>query len=203
MTANGPRHERAEGQPATAGRARRCSAAPVSDRSFTFEDCRTRTWHASVVSSDVTCDDRRMRHRLSHAVLLWLAGCTPAADRQKVEIMNRIEHMIQLPVGASSLQSYARAYQFSSRTMVRATYFPAEEPFGYAFCDRIKGMGPEMSGDAAAVCPPPLGMRAGERRWFDDHVFLPGDCDGGCTQVNVEYDMTTGRITLVRCNGIG
>lgn len=117
--------------------------------------------------------------------------------------MNRIEHMIQLPVGAGSLQSYARAYHFSSRRKVRATYFRAAERSDYAYCGRILRMGPRLSGDAAAVCPPPIGMRAGERRWFDDHVFLPGVCDGGCIQVNIEYDVSTGRITLAQCNGFG
>lgn len=144
-----------------------------------------------------------MRHRLFLAAFLWLAGCISTGDRQKVEIMNRIEHMIQLPAGANPLQSYARVYQFSSRSEVRATYFRAAAPSDYAYCDRIIRMGPRSSGDAAAVCPPPIGMRAGERRWFDDHVFLPSVCDGGCIQVNIEYDVSTGRITLARCNGVG
>ncbi len=43
---------------------------------------------------------------------------------------------------------------------------------------------------------------AGRKRWFDDPADMPMIFDGGCTQVNVEYDLTTRKVVAVSCNGL-
>ena len=141
-----------------------------------------------------------MRHRLFHAALLWLAGCSPIEDRQRVELMDRIEHLIQLPVGAYPLNSYARAYKFSSQDQVRAFYFLPDLKYDQWFCDGAK-RGGRTNGQVALACPPPEGMKADERRWFGDDVYLPDVCDGGCGFIDVEYNLKSGAVVSVRCHG--
>jgi hypothetical protein len=43
---------------------------------------------------------------------------------------------------------------------------------------------------------------AGKRRWFRTPNDLPYISDGGCQQVNVQFDTASHRILAVACNGI-
>lgn len=45
-------------------------------------------------------------------------------------------------------------------------------------------------------------ISAARRRWFDDPVDMPMIHDGGCTQVNIEYDLTTRKVVAASCNGL-
>jgi hypothetical protein len=46
----------------------------------------------------------------------------------------------------------------------------------------------------------PEGGVAGKRRWLDDPEALPFMCDGGCGQINVEFDPVSRTVTAF-CNG--
>lgn len=43
---------------------------------------------------------------------------------------------------------------------------------------------------------------AARRRWFNDPADMPMIHDGGCMQVNIEYDPATHRVVAASCNGL-
>lgn len=133
----------------------------------------------------------------------------PAPDREA--LMRRIETKVQLPKGARPLGAYDRYYRWSAPGEVVAgfvlPYPPSNPDEGCTIVDS-KGERP---------CPPPTardretyrkamarfkGPR--ERVWVNGK-YLPSDgiSDGGCTVVNIRYNVALDRVTQLYCNGIG
>lgn len=48
-----------------------------------------------------------------------------------------------------------------------------------------------------------LSSNAGQRRWLEDYRKLPSILDGGCSIVNVRYDIAAKNIEAAFCNGLG
>ncbi|NML08267.1 hypothetical protein [Sphingomonas sp. G-3-2-10] len=139
-----------------------------------------------------------MRIWLWPLVAAILNGCAPSAIPARAALIDEIEKNVRLPPDASPLSHYARAYAYAPNRRVRAVYFQPDEPYP-EFCK----MALEHEQEGAQVslfCPPPKGMSAGERRWFDNYRFLPSAKDGGCSWITVELDLNT-RTIQVRCNG--
>lgn len=103
---------------------------------------------------------------------------TPPSNATSVEIReaalaNEIESQVAMPKGAGPLKDYSRFY--------------AEAPAGKIVGLYIRG----GSGD----------LPAGARRWvrFD---ALPGIDDGGCSVVNIVFDLATRKVEKAFCNGL-
>lgn len=124
--------------------------------------------------------------------------------------MNRIERVLVLPKGAKPLSAYGRNYALSGSDKVVATYlipFPSLDPsvgcevmledFNSRPCTKkeIRELDKSNADSVAAQAP------AGKRRWFASREGLPFINDGGCMQVNVEYDIPSQQITATFCNG--
>ena len=134
------------------------------------------------------------------AALALVAACTSAEQGQQNEIMEAIEREIQLPAEAAALDRYARAYKRASPTRIVAFYFIRYGKPNSFSCTAASENGPS-NGQILMRCPPPDGMAAGERRWLDDAMSLPGADDGGCDYVDVEYDLDTKSFVRVSCHG--
>ncbi len=114
--------------------------------------------------------------------------------------MDTVERQISLPRGSLPLRAYARAYAPLSKDRVSALYFrPMTE---FTSCREAKDGGP-TNGQIVLLCPPPDGIRAGERRWLNDSLLLPSVSDGGCAFIDVEFDTRAKRVVLARCHGEG
>jgi len=137
-----------------------------------------------------------MKRFLILAAALSMAACSSPEARRQADLMNKIEKEVRLPPGAEAIDSFARAYKFESPDRVVAFYFfPVDQPDQW-FCDGAK-KGGRTNGQIALACPPPDGMKAGERRWFGDDVSLPDRSDGGC---DIEYDVGSNTITFATCD---
>ena len=134
------------------------------------------------------------------AAILLIAGCTPAEQPQQAEIMDAIELDVQVPSGAPPLNRFARTYKYASSARVVAFYFVPDDKPDERFCSRIKEGGPQ-NGQVLLGCPPPEGMKAGERRWLNDDVSLPDVNDGGCNYIDVEYDLKSKSVIRADCHG--
>jgi len=132
--------------------------------------------------------------------ILCLSACSSPQERRQAEIMDRIEQQVKLPTGAEPLERYARTYAFKSRDRVSALYFLPDLANDEG-CRIAKGYGPKSAGAVARLCPPPDGMKAGERRWFKDAEALPIIFDGGCGNIDIEFDLKTGSVIFAHCNG--
>jgi hypothetical protein len=137
---------------------------------------------------------------LTVSAALFVVACASPEERRRAEIMNAIEKEIQLPQGAGEMTRYARTYKFASPDRVIGFYFVPDKDYDDWFCQGAK-KGGATNGQIALACPPPDGIAAGERRWFDADVHMPAVSDGGCNYVDVEYDMKTNRVTSARCHG--
>lgn len=115
--------------------------------------------------------------------------------------MGNIERQLKLPVGAEPLERYARTYAFKSPDRVSAVYYIPSAPVSDEACRIARGLGPEGAAAVARHCPPPEGMTAGERRWFKDADALPLIFDGGCGNIDVEFDLKTGSVIFAHCQG--
>lgn len=124
--------------------------------------------------------------------------------------MNAIEGIVVLPQGAEPLASYGRNYALSGPDKVVATYLLPSPSIDFSqeceviladFSSRpctksaIKAQVRLDAGRKAAETP------AGKRRWHQSAKALPRINDGGCMQVNVEYEISTRRVITVSCNG--
>jgi|GEM_PF-651760 len=96
----------------------------------------------------------------------------PAVDRPALAV--EIERTVVMPQRARPIDAYDRNYALTGVGTVVGRY------------------------QLATTRQPP----AGRKRWFDDPADMPMIFDGGCTQVNVEYDLTTRKVVAVLCNGL-
>lgn len=92
--------------------------------------------------------------------------------------MQRIEEQVKLPKGAERLEQYARYYATDGNRVV-ATYITLVDPANRYY-----------------------DLPAGQQRWLDDHRNLPAVSDGGCSIVNVIYDLKVGSAPEAFCNGV-
>lgn len=101
------------------------------------------------------------------------AAQAAGSEAEQVAIMDRIERDVRLPEGARPLAEYGRYYAWQSRE------------------DGIRKV--------VAVYfhePNPA------RHWVAETAF-PLIMDGGCELVSISFDVATGRIENVSCNGDG
>ena len=153
-----------------------------------------------------------MRPSAMILVLLLTASAAPYPSRRQHELMNDIERAIRLPEGAKPLSKYDRNYAFAGPDKVVAKYLMLSEATRYnKECDAIskKSSSERCTTENANRFVKFDGSKvgshtpAGKRRWFENAQSLPFIYDGGCMQVNVEYDIPTQRITEASCNGYG
>jgi len=124
--------------------------------------------------------------------------------------MNEIERAVVLSTGAKPLDAYGRNYAWDGQGKVVATYLePLSPPDRSIGCDVMlenfasrpcteKETAESTASEARSIATE---TRAGQRRWFSDPRKLPSISDGGCMQVNEEYDTATHRVLTVACNG--
>ena len=150
-----------------------------------------------------------MRKSATLIFLLLTAAAPAAPSRHQQALMDRIEQAVVLPKGAKPLSAYGRNYARSSVTKVVATYlipFPPIdasegcevmlESLGSRPCTK-KELEKSAKSDARNVAAQ---TPAGQRRWYKSTRELPFIADGGCTQVTVEYNITTHHV-VASCNG--
>ena len=135
-----------------------------------------------------------------------------AADRpsERQALTDEIERAITLPDGAQPLNAYGRNYAFDGQGKVVATYLipllntsldegceVMLDNFESRPCtqNEIRELADAGASMAASQTP------AGEVRWHDSPKSLHFINDGGCPQINVEYDVTARRVLAVECNG--
>ena len=128
-------------------------------------------------------------------------------------VMNLIERTIVLPKGANPFDAYARNYALSGLDKVVGVYIlpmpPADltKPGGCSmltlpdFETRPCTKAEIEEKSAADVRAFAAQTPAAKRRWHDDARALPGMSDGGCMQVNIEYDVARQQFLKVECNG--
>lgn len=106
------------------------------------------------------------------AALALLSACGPAAASDPEALMARIEAGVAMPRESYPLASYERAYAWD----------------------------PHAPGHSKVVAIYlHLGGRPG-RRWVAPDA-LPVVMDGGCGVVSLRYDIASGRIESIACNG--
>lgn len=96
----------------------------------------------------------------------------PTVDRSALAV--EIERAVVMPERARPIDAYDRNYALTGVGTVVGRY------------------------QLASARRPP----AGRRRWFDDPADIPMIFYGGCSQVNVEYNLATRRVVTVSCNGL-
>jgi hypothetical protein len=142
------------------------------------------------------------------ALLLLVA--VDSQDEQRVAVMDQIEATIALPPRAHPLSDYARYYAFAGPNKVRAVYlipFPPMNP--EATCSISDGKGDRECTaaeirrmhreDAKRIRSQ---LPAGGRIWFNNSHGLPLIMDGGCSVLDLEYDLASKHV-LVACHGVG
>jgi hypothetical protein len=147
-----------------------------------------------------------MKHSPLLSATLCVAACSQAPESRETAIMNEIEQAVVLPRDAKPLEKYGRNYAPAGGGKVLATYLipfpPLERSKG---CEVMENWASrpctEKEIEASDARTVEAQTPAGKRRWFNDPRSLPFINDGGCTQVSVEYNVTTHRILTVGCNG--
>jgi hypothetical protein len=129
-----------------------------------------------------------------------MAACSSVEERQQVGLMNTIESKVRFPPNAGKIERFARVYKFGSPGHVEAFYFVPDGQHDQWFCEEAKSGG-RTNGQVVLACPPPVGMKAGERRWFGEDVYLPNVNDGGCDFINVIYEISSQTVASATCNG--
>ena len=108
-------------------------------------------------------------------ILLISLALIAAADRPMTvaerSIVERIERQVTMPRGASSLQAYDRYYARENR----------EDGIEKVLAVFVRNGRPGQ-------------------HWVDQRE-LPLVLDGGCTVVSLAFDMASGRVEYVECNG--
>jgi hypothetical protein len=147
------------------------------------------------------------------ALALWLlaAAVSPSDAQQQQRLADEIERLVVLPPHARPLSVYGRNYARSGNEVVAVYLIPRSPVSAREGCEtmtkdfhsrpctkrEIQDLERSEALELRAQTP------AGVRRWYKTTNELPGVLDGGCMQVNVRYQISTRRILLVSCNGLG
>jgi hypothetical protein len=143
------------------------------------------------------CHHARMKWYIF--IVLALAGCEKQS--QETKMISVIESEIRLPARAHSLDAYSRIYAYAPDNKIVAIYLMPSKP-DQRLCEEEKEIERNSKGGGASqFCPPPKGLIAGEQRWIADYRMLPGAHDGGCSYVDVQYDLTSKSFMKVACHG--
>ena len=84
-----------------------------------------------------------MKPYLALSTMFLTAACTSPEQRRHVEIMDAIEHAVQIPPEAEPLSQFARTYKYASSTRVAAFYFIPANKTDEWFCKGAKEGGPK------------------------------------------------------------
>lgn len=113
-----------------------------------------------------------------------------------------------MPKGAQPIAAYGRNYALTDRGTIIARYIiPSQAPNMIQRCAKIAGGNHPCSKTELAAFKAKYDRiltndtSAGFRRWFAKPGELPNIFDGGCRQVNVEYDPVVHRLLMATCNG--
>ena len=117
--------------------------------------------------------------------------------------MDKIERTVVLPNGAKPLDAYGRNYAFSGPNTVVATYLIPLSTLDDENCKAMEhgSLRPCTKTETQATHRLQFTQTpAGQRRWFKNVRDLALVADGGCAQINFQYDMTTERVANVSCS---
>ena len=158
--------------------------------------------------------------RLISIILIVAAstGCTSDISDQ-TRIMQMIETRVQLPEGAEPIEAYSRNYAKLSDQKVRAIFIEPYEPspihdtedYGCEILADIDESGEfesrpctrdelEETQELDKAISKSHGKK-NESRWFKDSNELPGMDDGGCSQIEIIFDLRSDSFETIRCNG--
>jgi hypothetical protein len=133
-----------------------------------------------------------------------LSACSTPTEQSR--LIEEIERKVSLPGGAEAANRYVRFYAFADGGKVLARWVVPRE--GEAWpedgCKEEVLTGNELdsrevSCDSLPAWPP--GGVAGESRWLDRADDMPIRFDGGCSQINLLFDLRTRKVEQAFCNG--
>ena len=107
-------------------------------------------------------------------VALALVGCSDTSGMQNEAVIEHIEQVVKLPEGAGKLEDYARYYAAQGDNIVGV--------YTYSVGQRYD-------------------LPTGKKRWLTDSRDLPSIMDGGCSVVEVTYNLATKRVHEIFCHG--
>jgi len=152
------------------------------------------------------------------SILGALTSCTSNISDQK-RIMRTIEAHIQLPEGARPIEAYSRNYARLPDHKILAVFI---EPFEPSRIDETEDYGCEILGDfdengelESRPCTEDEIEETNEMeetiseshgnangsRWFKNSHDLPVMDDGGCSLIEVIFDLRSDSFDSIMCNG--
>ncbi len=112
--------------------------------------------------------------------------------------MDSIERSIVLPKGAHPLKAYARSYAFAGQDRVIGSYsIPIDDPKKPCVLVMPGGASRPCTAEEAST---DRGPSAGSRQWYDKADDMPRRLWAGCEQVNIVYEISSGRIIEALCD---
>jgi hypothetical protein len=136
----------------------------------------------------------------------FAALCACSTPTEQSRLVAEIERKISLPRGAEAADRYVRFYAFADGGKVLARWVvPREgEAQREGGCKEEVLTGNELDSrearcDSLPAWPP--GGVAGESRWLDRADDMPIRFDGGCSQINILFDLRTREVEQAFCNG--
>ncbi len=159
-----------------------------------------------------------MKLLLIVSILGALTSCTSHISDQQ-QIMRTIESRIQLPEGARPIESYSRNYARLPDNKILAVYIEPLEP---SSIDETEDYGCEVMGsidengemESRPCTEDELEEmkemenaiseshgNANGSRWFKNSHDLPFMDGGGCSQIEVIFDLRSDSFDRIRCNG--
>jgi hypothetical protein len=139
-----------------------------------------------------------MKVAISSILILLTVACTSdRADNEK--LVEQIEQSIKLPESALEIQSYARYYAQKENT-VYGSYIVHEDVRRQREavkdeCARFGIKSYPCNNHNYGV------IEAGKYTWVGNRDDLPIILDGGCSQVDFEYDVRRNSFAKIACSG--
>lgn len=135
---------------------------------------------------------------LASLVALCIGGCSIEKD-ERAQVIDSIESAVKLPDGALRLDQYERYYT-SRDGFILAVYITHSDYHRKAVLAACQSMN-----EKGFPCPLDDGklrlVNAGQSRWVENPLEIPGMSGGGCSQVTILYSPERQEFMRVECNG--
>lgn len=130
--------------------------------------------------------------------LSLISGCSNSNITENEKVINKIESEIHMPKSSNKIGEYSRFYSGDVKSVVHAVYIIQKlehREFIKADCLELNTVSYPCNDPQFGIIEP------NATKWIRDSRNLPIQNGGGCSYIEIKYDVRISKFIQIECNG--